>query len=132
MIQFLTKNENFKVYSIYENIYLKHKFKSRKHTDFDEKDFLMAVHYGDPNGALILPSEEFAIISGCGLSIFDIKNQKDYHILDDPERITWTNGLHQDGQDDQNKEVRFVSWNSENQLRIFKIDLESKIVTEIE
>lgn len=132
MIQHLAESENFKVYSIYESVYLKNKLTSSKLNDFDDKDLFITHHYGDPNDALVLHNEKFIVISGCGLSIYNVENNNDNHILDGSDKITWTNGLHQDGQDDQNREVRFVSFNNKDQLRVFKIDLISTDITELE
>ena len=111
---------------------MKNKLISKKINDFDDKDLFIANHYGDPNDALILTNEKFVVVSGCGLSIYNIENNNDNHILDDSDNITWTNGLHQDGQDDQNREVRFVAFNKKNQLKVFKIDLISMKITELE
>lgn len=132
MIRYLAESEKFKVYSIYESVYMKNKLISKKINDFDDKDLFIANHYGDPNDALILTNEKFVVVSGCGLSIYNIENNNDNHILDDSDNITWTNGLHQDGQDDQNREVRFVAFNKKNQLKVFKIDLISMKITELE
>lgn len=90
MIRYLAESENFKVYSIYENVYLKNKTKTQFQNDFDNQDLLIAYHYGDPNDALILPNEKYIVVSGCGISIYDVENQVDNHILDDPGHVTWT------------------------------------------
>lgn len=129
MIQYLAESENFKVYSIYESVYLKNKLIPAK---LNDKDLFITHHYGDPNDALILPNEKFIVISGCGLSIYNVEDNTDNQVLCDADNITWTNGLHQDCQDDQNREVRYISINNKDQLRVFKIDLISTEITDLE
>jgi hypothetical protein len=132
MIRYLAESQSFKVYSIYESVFLKNKLLSTKMQEYDVNDKDVAWHYGDPSGALILPDENFVIVAGCGLSVYDLQSQSEKHILDAPKRIWWTNGLHQAGEDDQTKEVRFVSYNAQSQLRVFKLNVESLVITEIE
>ena len=126
--KYLFESKHFKVYSCYENVYLTHKLSSKNSSD---NDLLIASHYGDPNGAIIFPDEKYVVVSGCGLSIYNVELQSEIHILDAPNRIWWTNGLHQEGEDNQSKEVRFVSWNNQSHLRIFKIDVETLEITEM-
>ena len=123
MISFLTENIIYKVYSIYESIYLKQKSTSSNENHFEETDILISVHYGDPNSAIFLYSGKHIIISGCGLSIYDIDKKKEIHILAEPDNIWWTNGLHQDDLDDVNTEFRFVSTFKENETRVYKMNI---------
>lgn len=132
MIRYLAESEKFKVYSIYESVYLKNKMTTQSQNDFDNQDLFIAWHYGDPNDAIILRNEKYVVVSGCGISIYDIENKVENHILDDADDITWTNGLHQDDRDDQDREVRFVSFYNEDKLRVFKIDLLSTLVKKME
>ena len=64
MIQYLAESENFKVYSFYENVYLKNKSTSININKLDYNDLLIADHYGDPNNALILPNEKYITTRG--------------------------------------------------------------------
>jgi len=71
---------------------------------------------------LILHDETHVIVSGCGLSIYTIESKKELHILNEPDKITWTNGLYEDGFDND-FEFRFVAANKEGQLRVFKMNV---------
>ncbi|MCH2225730.1 MAG: hypothetical protein MK066_13245 [Crocinitomicaceae bacterium] len=132
MIKYLAESEKFKVYAIYESVYLKNKLKTKSQNDFDAQDLFISNHYGDPNDALIMPNEKCVIVSGCGISIYDIEKKIDKHLLNEPNNIAWTKGLHQDNQDHPNNEVRFVTWNQSNNLRVHKLDIIKNLVTEIE
>lgn len=131
MINFLTENSEYKVYSIYENVYLKSKKDSMNLDDFETTDKLITNHYGDPNDAIILNSGKHIIISGCGLSIYYIDDGFEKHILAEPDNITWTNGLFQDESDHQLLEVRFVALNQVDQLRVFKMNIHSFEIIEL-
>ena len=125
MLRYLSESKNYKVYSIYENVYLKDKRSSKNLNDFDKNDKFITSHCGDPDYALILQNEEYVIISGCGISVYNIKLKSENHILDEVDNVTWTEGLHQSSADNQNVEIRFVSHNRSNQLRVFKMNIES-------
>jgi len=71
-------------------------------------------------------------VTGCGISIYDIKTKIDRHLLTDENDRCWTNGIHQEKEDDYLNEFRFVSYNSENKLRVFKMNIETKQLTELE
>jgi hypothetical protein len=131
MIRYLAENTDYKVYSIYENVYLKNKKTSNNFNDFEESDILITSHYGDPNNAIILHKNNYVIVSGCGLTIYDVGKNSEKNILAEPEEITWTNTVFQDETDDQIFEFRFVAFNKSDNLRIFKMNLETYEITEM-
>lgn len=121
---FLTESENYKVYSIEENVYIKDKRLSQTHSVYEKQDEYVSCVYGNPTSAIILNKEQHIIISGCGITIYDIKNKNEIHLFNDPENITWTNALHQEHQDDQLTEFRYVAYNKYKQQRVFKMHIE--------
>lgn len=125
MIRFLAENEEYKVYSLYENVYLKNKQTSNNLVGYEERDFLIADHYGDPNTAIIMNSGKHIIVGGCGLTIYSIDSKVEKNLLDDPEDISWVHVVYQDGSDDQMNEFRFVSYFENDKLRVFKMNIES-------
>ncbi len=125
MIHYLTENDRYKVYAIYENVYLKEKATSNNLDNYEEDDINIAWHYGDPNAAIILNSGQHLIIGGCGLTIYDLKNKTEKTFLDDPDDISWVFALYQDGIDDQYKEFRFVAYYDNDKLRVFKMNIET-------
>ena len=131
MIKYLAENTEYKVYSIFENVYLKYKKTSNNLDDFESSDVLIASHYGDPNNAIILNDNNYVIVSGCGLTIYDIGKKSENHILAEPEEITWTNAVFQDEADNQSLEFRFVAHNKSGHLRIFKMNLETFEIIEM-
>ena len=108
-INFLAENGDYQVYAIYENVFLKDKSKDNLLSRFSPGDLLITDHYGDPTGAIIFPNSNYIIVSGCGLSIYNTERQHDNRIMDEPNKIVWTNGLYQDELDDANLEFRFAA-----------------------
>lgn len=131
MIRYLAENTDYKVYSIYENVYMKNKKTSNNLNDFEESDILIASLYGDPNNAVILHKNNYVIVSGCGLTIYDVSKNSEKHILAEPEDITWTNTVFQDETDDQISEFRFVAFNKSDNLRVFKMNLGTDEIIEM-
>ena len=131
MIRFLAENIDYKVYSIYESVYLKTKKSSKNLDNFEESDTLIGVHYGEPNNAIILNSNNHIVVSGCGLSIYEISTKDEKHILSEPDNITWTNVVYQDELDNLQLEFRFVSFNKVNDLRVFKMNLKTQKIIEL-
>jgi len=129
-MNFITENEKYKVYSLDESIYLKEKSLFGNQDEFSKKDKFIGHHYGNPNDGII--TESHVIVSGCGISIYDIKKQKEKHLFTDENNRIWTNGIHQEGEDDYHTEFRFVSYNSENKLRVFKMNIQTEQLTELE
>ena len=131
-IKFLAENNDLKVYSIEESVYLKNKKTSKNYNEFSNDDILVTHHYGNPNNAIILRSGRYLIVSGCGLTIYNIGDGIENQVMDEPNSIVWTNGLHQDELDDQNLEFRFVRYNDKGLLRVFKMNAQTLKQVELE
>ena len=97
---------------------------------FSKKDKFIGHHYGNPNDGII--TDNYVIISGCGISIYDLKTETENHYFTDKNERYWTNGIHQEGEDDYHTEFRFVSNNSDNKLRVFKMNIQTEKLTELE
>jgi len=129
-MNFIAENEKFKVYSLDESIYLKKKNLLNNNNKFSKKDKFIGHHYGNPNDGII--TDKYVIVSGCGICIYDLKAETENHYFTDEKDRYWTNGIHQEGEDDYHTEFRFVSWNSENKLRVFKMNILTAELTELE
>lgn len=127
MIRYLAENADYKVYAVHESVYLKPKATSRNVSSFDDSDLFVTWHYGDPTAALILGAGAYVVVAGCGITVYDIKQQLEVKLLDAPHAIWWTDGLHQGFEDDW-MECRFVSFFEGDKLRVFKINAVSKEV----
>ncbi|MDO7845365.1 hypothetical protein Q5H92_03275 [Hymenobacter sp. M29] len=128
MIKHLAENADYKVYSLHESVYLKSKATCRTLSDFEESDLSVAWHYGDPASAIILGSNNYIIVAGCGITVYDIDQHFEVTLLNAPDNIWWTDGLHQGFEDDW-MECRFVSFFDDNKLRVFKINAVTKEIT---
>ena len=131
--RYLARSRNYEVYSDWEEVSLRYIGPNKEPKRYkDQGDIHVTYHYGDPEGALIL-NDEYVIVSGYGLSIYNIKTKIDYRVgNEDPKNIIWTMGLHQCVPDDHKSEVRFVSFNEKNQTRVFKIDILTLEITELD
>ncbi len=129
MIRFLAEDASYKVYALYESVYLKLKSSSRNQNDYEKQDLLIGCHYGDPSAAIILPG--YIIVAGCGLTIFDLEKQEESTFFDEPDSIVWTNGLYQDGMDSP-LEFRYVAFTDNEKLRVFKMNALTKAVTQLD
>ena len=128
MNRYLAENADYKVYSLCESVYLKPKATCRSISDFEESDLLVAWHYGDPAAALIIGSNNYVIVAGCGITVYDINQRIEVTLLNSPDNIWWTDGLHQGFEDDW-MECRFVSFFEKDKLRVFKMHAVTKDVT---
>ncbi len=128
-MNFIAENQKYKVYSLDESVYLKEKNTFENQNDYSKNDKFIAYHYGNPNNGII--TDYYVIISGYGISVYDLKNGTEKHFFDG-ENNWWTNGVHQDEKDDYKSEFRFVSWNSEDKLRVFKMNILTEKLTELE
>lgn len=118
--RWLAESGNFKVYSIYDNAYIKDKRKSKTLSKFDKDDKFIQSIYGEPNGAIIMPKEDKVIIVGSGIYIYDIQTEKVTEYFNEPNDIRWIDSIYQNEQDDWLNEFRIVAFNENNQLRIFR------------
>lgn len=129
MISFLAEDTRYKVYALYESVYLKLKSSSCNQNNYEKQDLLIACHYGDPSAAIIIPG--YIIVAGCGLTIFDLEKQEETTYFDKPDSISWTNGLYQDGMDSP-LEFRYVALTDNEKLRVFKMNALTKEVTQLD
>ena len=132
MINYLAESAAYKVYAIYESVYLKEKPTSDTQDGFSEADQFIAWHYGDPTSAIVLPTGKHIIVAGCGLSLYDTERREEAHILDEPDKILWTNALHQDSLDDMNCEFRFVAFNKDDVMRVFKMNVSTRKIEQLD
>lgn len=132
MIQYLAESEHYKVYAICESVYLKSKATANNLNDYEANDLLIADHYGDPTSAVIFCTEKYVVVSGCGLTIYDIEAKSETNLMSDPKDIHWTHGLHQDGMDDTLLECRYVDYLDGKHLRVFKINVQTLEITLID
>jgi hypothetical protein len=126
-VRYLAENDTYKVYSLYESVYLKTKATSRNLSAAEEWDLNIAWHYGDPAAAILLYSGNHVVVAGCGITVYTIKQQREVTLFDAPDNIWWTDGLHQDGADEPT-ECRFVSSHENGSLRVFKLNVVTKEV----
>jgi hypothetical protein len=132
MINYLTESAVYKVYALYESVYLKHKPSSLIKDDYDPADKFIACHYGDPTSALITSLDRHIIVSGCGLSIYSTEHDYAEHILDEPDSRWWTDALHKGMSDDGSCEFRFVSFNEADRLRVFRMNLLTRQIEQLD
>ena len=128
MIKFLTENDSYKVYALEESVYLKLKGQSNNYTDYQHQDLFVGCHYSNPTAALILGN--YIITAGCGIVVFDLESQKKEAFFNEQNTITWTNGLHQDEMDAPS-EFRYVALTKDDKLRVFKMNVLTKEVTQM-
>lgn len=124
-VAYLAVDAKYEVYSVDESVYLKHKSKPYK------DDVFMTWHYGNPTSGLIMGCGKRIIIAGCGLSIYNIEQNQEMRISNEPDSILWTNGLHQDEFDDDEREFRFVALNTSNQWRVFRMNIITHLIEEL-
>lgn len=129
--RWLCESENFKVYSIYDNTYLKDKRGSRILNKFEKEDKFIQWIYGEPNGAIIMPNEDIVIIVGSGIYIYDINKKELLEFFNEPNNIKWIDTVYQNHQDNSSNEFRVVMCNEQNQLREFKYQIEESKLKEI-
>ena len=129
--RWLAESENFKVYSIFDNVYIKKKKKSNSLNQFEKNDKHIQWIYGEPNGAIIMPKEDKTIIVGSGIYIYDIKSEKLIEKYNDPKYIKWIDTIYQTEGDDWLNEFRVVTLNTDDQLRVFKVSISEPTLIEI-
>jgi hypothetical protein len=132
MTSYLAESADYKVYALYENVYLKRKATSPTPDGYAEEDECIAWHYGDPAAALIMPDGKHIIVAGCGLSVYNVEHRREIQLMAEPGAVTWTNGLHQDGSDDSRYEFRFVAYNAANQMRVFRLSLLTQLIEQLD
>ena len=114
------ENDQYRLYSIYENVYLKNKA-----AEDGVKDTFISSAYGDPDSALVSFENDFFAIAGCGITVYFLKDGDSYEIGTEADNLFWTEGIYQSGEDDFNF-VRFTAFTSDNQIRVHRFDVLSK------
>ena len=132
---YLSESGRFKVYSSFESVYLKDKSSNSKPNEYDKRDVSIAYHYGDPEGAMISPPEDYVVVVGHGISIYPL-NQKygiePIELFNDPESQMWTNGIHIESYDQPDDSwekdgpfwlwFRFVYFDEDGKTCVFKMN----------
>ena len=121
-IRYLAESESFKVYSIFESVYLKVKSHCRSYIEHENADECIASVYGDPDSALISFDEEYVVIGGCGVTIYNIQSRKTVELFNEPDDITWTEGVYQSAED-RNSYFRFNALTKSDKLAIHRLDI---------
>lgn len=132
MIRYLAEIEHYKVYAMHESVYLKLKATSKDQNNFESHDRLIADHYGDPSAAIIFYAENYVVVSGCGLTIYNVATNSETNLMADPKDIHWINGLYQDEMDDALFECRYIDYLDRKHLRVFKINVLTLEITLID
>lgn len=121
-IRYLAESESFKVYSIFESVYLKVKSSCRSYIEYENTDECIASVYGDPDSAFISFDEEYVVIGGCGVTIYKTKSRETVELFNEPDDITWTEGVYQSAED-QNNFFRFNALTKTEKLAIHRLDI---------
>ncbi|WP_413664614.1 hypothetical protein ACJJI5_19190 [Microbulbifer sp. EKSA008] len=120
-IRYLAETKDYKVYSIFESVYLKNKSTCRNLVEHEEEDQCIAWIYGDPDSAVISCDGSFIVVAGCGITIFYIETNQATELFNEPDDITWTEGIYQSSEDDC-KYVRFNALTKKDNLKIHRLD----------
>lgn len=132
MDKILNESENYKLYSIDESVYLKNKrsLSPQEIQVFSSLDIFVDSIYGNPNTGLISGDEKYVVIGGESLVVYNIENKISNPVLN--ERISWIYGIFQDISEDQSWDYfRFVSYNQQNNLSIFRINCSDLSIIEL-
>ncbi|MBA6354216.1 hypothetical protein [Colwellia sp. BRX9-1] len=124
-IRYLSESENYKVYSLDESVYLKDKSNSKKISDYEERDELITWVYGNPDSALLSWDEKFVVVGGCGITIYLIESKECIDLFNEPNDITWTEGVYQAAGDD----IHFVRFNvltNTDKLQVVKLNIKTQ------
>ena len=112
----LYENDQFRLYSIYESVYLKNKSEPA-----DEDAFIASV-YGDPDSGLISFSNDYIAVAGCGITIHFLSDKESYELGTESDNILWTEGIYQSGEDEFHF-VRFVAYTKDNSIRVHRLNV---------
>lgn len=124
-MQYLAESEHYKVYAMHEYVYLKVKAEARNLNAYEAEDQFICWNYGNPNCGVIFYAENYVVIGGCGLTIYNIEEKTVLSLLDKPGEIHFTNGLHQEETDDPFIECRYVDYLEGKYLRVFKLNVQT-------
>lgn len=124
-IRYLAESKDYKVYSIFESVYLKDKSTCKSLIEYEEADLCIAWVYGDPDSAVISCDGSSVVVAGCGIAIFNIKTNQTTELFNEPDDITWTEGIYQSAEDDC-KYVRFSALTKTDKLNIHRLDIQKR------
>jgi len=123
-IRYLSENDKYKLYSLHESVYLKDKSKSNNLCDFEGTDIFVTSVYVDPDSGLLSFDGSFICVAGCGITIYFIESKKCIELFNEPEDITWTEGVYQSADDEQNY-VRFNVYTETEKLAINRLNVKT-------
>ena len=123
-IRYLSENEKYKLYSLHESVYLKDKSKSKKLCDYEGSDTFVTSVYGDPDSALLSFDGTFICVAGCGITIYFIETKTCIELFNEPDDITWTEGVYQSAEDEPNY-VRFNAYTETEKFAINKLNVKT-------
>ncbi|MCB0738080.1 MAG: hypothetical protein KDC92_11245 [Bacteroidetes bacterium] len=130
-LKFLCESEIFRIYAIYENTYIKYLPHATNPFDYAKEDKLIAWVYGNPYAALVMPQNDYVVIVGAGIVIYNILNQETEELFTEPEKIRYFDTVFQSELDNQLTEFRVVGINEFNQCRVFKFNLTDNTLKEL-
>lgn len=135
--RYLAESEHYRITSEHEMVYLE--FKTQQRDSITIGDF-----YGNPDCAMILASEEYAVIAGCGFIVYSLKepfakyvyslpdNIQYFERYREPGNIKWIEAVYQSGLDEANpdeagKYFRYLA--EENRgFSLNKVNVETKAI----
>ena len=131
MINWLAENQDYKIYALSENVYLKRKSNSGDcNNSYSDNDIFITSFYGDPCCAIISKNNAYCVIAGQILVIYFFESNNLIELWSND--TYWPTGLHQDISNDGSWDFfRFIAYNSKNKLSIFKANTNTLKTEEI-
>ena len=102
------------------------------YNDHEKSEDYVTCIYGDPQDAIFLHTGKILVISGCGITIYNTETKTEITFYNNPDKILWTNGLHQVENSNQITEFRFVALNQDNKTRVFHFNIDTNECFEVE
>ncbi len=141
----LSESQNYKVYSEFENVYVKDKRTDSTPKAYDECDKFITSHYGNPEGALISPCEDYVVVVGHGISIYPLNEKfgiEPAELFQNTRNQMWTNGVHIESYDQSDDSwetdgpywiwFRFVSIDEDDNTRVFKMNAKTRELLKVD
>ena len=126
----LFENEAFRLYSIYEDVYLLNKSLKAALSQSAQPDIVIASIYGDPDSGLIAWNNAFVALAGCGLSLYFLETGESYSIGAQADNTLWTEGIYQSAEDEVHF-VRFTAYTKDNKIRVHRLNVLSREIEEL-
>jgi len=124
-IRYLSENEKYKLYSLHEIVYLKHKSHSNTLSDYEAADEYITRVYGDPDSGILSFDGTYIVVAGCGITVYFIETKECIELLNDPDDITWTEGVYQSAEDASHF-VRFNALTDTDKLVINRLNINTR------